>query len=254
MIAAWGTAYLQGHVSLEPVIDHVVGDRTSMVRQSYTLGTASNPWDEPPPPDVEVVAQGEAITFGELLQRLRQRGVTRLHAAFPLPGNADGIGPGPGQAAAYESGSAAGIEDLRLLVTDGDSTEDALDLAVYTNPSRTHYISVSEAQLELTEALQHATSLLSDLDVVSWNSSLRARTGRVLRDAAQDVLPAVCPPRASHLLLRAEQVSSVLDLSADDPTGGAVTGHEARGRDAALAPLRRHVTRALSAAYNSVPH
>lgn len=254
MIAAWGTAYLNGHVSLEAAIDHVVGDRVSTVRQSYTQQVQVNPWDEPPPPDVELVAQGDSVTFGEFLERLRRFGVTRLHAAFPMPGNADGIGPGPAQAPAQHARSAVGVEELRLVIVEDDSQEDLIELAVYTNPCRANYVSVSEAQLELTEALQHATSVLTDLDVTSWNASLRSKTGAVLRDATQDTLPDVCPSRASHLLLRADQVRRVVDLSAIDRDGGAVSGHEARARADALRPLLRHVNRALAAAYNSVPH
>ncbi|WP_153503032.1 hypothetical protein [Cumulibacter manganitolerans] len=252
LLAAWATAYLQGAVPLDDVLEHVLGHKSSAVRQqAATIERA--PWEQPGE-TVVLVPPGDALTLSELLIALRDRGVRRLDAAFPMAGDAAGVGPGAALAPAYAAGSAVLLEPLGLVAVVTQETEDAIELTLFTSRSRVQYVSVSEAAAELTEAIHRSTAILTDLDVASWDPRLGRVSRRALDEVGAHPLPAGCPPRASHLLVRAHQLEVLLNAAAADPGGGAVSGHEAAARDRALAPLRRQIARALTAAYNSLPH
>lgn len=252
LLAAWASAYLQQQASADDVIEHVLGHKSSAVQQAPDT-QARAPWQEPAE-QVELVAPGEVTTLVDLLVALRNRGVERLHAAFPIEGDACGIGPGPALAPAYAAGGAVIAAELGLVLVVTGEDDEQIEITVFTSQARIQYVSVGEATVELTEAIHRSTSILTDLDVASWDP----RLGRVSRKALEDVgagtLPGSCPPRATHLLARAHQLRAILAAAATDPGGGSVNTHEAAARDAALAPLRRHVARALAAAYNSLPY
>lgn len=252
LLAAWTSAYLQRSVSIDDVIEHVLSHKSSIVAQASTTADRA-PWDTPSRA-ITLVPAGETATLAELLVALRKHEVPRVQAAFPIAGDAGGVGPGPALAPAYAAGGAVLVDHLDLVTVVTGEDDDQVELTVYESPSRVQYVSVSEATLELTEAIHRSSSILTDLDVASWNP----RIGRVSRRAMDEVgaheLPPNCPPRASHLLVRAHQVMTLLDTAVSDPGGGSVSSHEANARDAALAPLRRHAARALSAAYNSLPY
>lgn len=247
-LAAWGTAYLCGAVPLDDAVGHVLHARRSFVRQAQDTRTRA-PWDDPL--DVaELVAVGEAATVGQVLTGLRSRRVRRIFAAFPIPGHTDGVGPGPALLPAHDAGQAALLPDLGLVVVPNGGDEETYELAIYPNPSTPQPVTTGEAQHDLTVALHAATDTLTALDVPSWDPDAGRRSHAAIRRAAIDALPPGCPPRASHLLLRAEQLATVLAHAAEDHTG-AISSHEATSRAAVLQPLARQVSRALSAAYNS---
>lgn len=252
LLAAWASAYLQQQVPLDDVLDRVLGHKRSVVRQAPGT-TTRPPWEEPTQV-IELVPAGETTTLGELLLALRHRGIDRVHAAFPIAGDADGIGPGPALAPAYDAGGAVIVPDTGLVIVATHEDDEQIELTVYESKAITQYVSVGEASMELTEALHRSTSILSDLDVASWNPRLGRVSRRSLDEAGAHELPGSCPSRATHLLVRAHQIEALLAAAASDPGGGSVNSHEARARDAALAPLRRHVARALNAAYNSLPY
>lgn len=252
LLAAWASAYLQQLVALDDVLEHVLGHKSSVVAQATVVAELA-PWEDPRP-QVVLVDPGETATLGELLLALRERKVDRVHAAFPIPGDAGGVGPGPALAPAYAAGGAVLVESLGLVVVPTGEDDEQIELTVYASPSRVQYVSVSEATMELTEAIQRTTSILTDLDVASWNPRLGRVSRRALDEVDAHALPGACPPRATHLLVRAHQVEALLGAAATDPGGGSVNSHEAAARDAALAPLRRHLARALNAAYNSLPY
>ncbi|WP_134323296.1 hypothetical protein [Cumulibacter soli] len=252
LLAAWASAYLQHRASVDDVIEHVLGHKSSAVAQSTDRAERA-PWDDPLP-EVRLVASGEVATLVELLIALRDRGVRRLYAAFPIEGDAAGIGPGPALAPAYAAGSAVLIDGLPLVLVVSAEDEDQVEFTIFTSGSRLQYVSVTEATVELTEAIHRSTSILTDLDVGSWNPRLGSVSRKALDDVDAHTLPRDCPPRATHLLVRAHQLRTILLSAAADPGGGAVNTHQAAARDAALAPLRRQVARALTAAYNSFPY
>lgn len=252
LLAAWASAFLQQQASADDVIEHVLGHKSSAVRQAADP-TVHAPWHEPLE-QVQLVEPGQVATLLELLVTMRLRGLQRLHAAFPIEGDAAGVGPGPALAPAYAAGAAVIVEELALVLVVTHEDDELIELTIFSSRARVQYVSVGEAAVELTEAIHRSTSILTDLDVASWDP----RLGRVSRKALEDVgahaLPDACPPRATHLLVRAHQLSTILTAAATDPGGGAVNTHEAAARDAALAPLRRHVARALTAAYNCLPY
>lgn len=252
LLAAWASAHLQQQASADDVIEHVLGHKSSVLRQAPPAGAAA-PWQEPVQP-VELVAPSETATLLELLVALRRHEVPRVHAAFPIEGDAGGVGPGPALALAYAAGAALLVEELGLVLVVTGEDDDLIELTAFHSRSRVQYISVGEATLELTEAIHRAASILTDLDVASWDPRLGRVSRRAVEQADAGTLPEVCPPRATHLLVRAHQLQAILTAASADPGGGAVNTHEAAARDAALAPLRRQVARALAAAYNSVPY
>ncbi|WP_158716155.1 hypothetical protein [Blastococcus sp. Marseille-P5729] len=252
LLAAWASAYLQEQVSLDDVLDRVLGHKRSVVLQAGAPADRA-PWEEPGQ-TVELVPAGQVATLGELLLGLRRLEVDRLHACFPIAGDAGGIGPGPALAPAYDAGNAAIVPDIGLVIVPTGEDDAQIELTVYPSRATAQYVSVGEAAMELTEALHRSTSILTDLDVASWNPRLGRVSRKALDEVAAHELPAECPPRATHLLVRAHQIETLLATAAIDPGGGSVNSYEARARDAALAPLRRHVARALTAAYNSLPY
>lgn len=251
LLAAWATAFLGRQVSLDDVIEHVLGHKSSVVRQAAPTGPVA-PWEQPAEP-LQLVAPGDSATLAELLLGLQRAEVGRLHAAFPIAGDAAGIGPGPALAPAYAAGGVVIVEGHPLVIVATGEDDDQIELTLFTSPARVQYLSVGEAASELTEALHRSSSILTDLDVASWNPRLGRVSRRALDDVGAHDLPSGCPSRATHLLVRAQQTALLLTAASTDPGGGSVSGHEAAARDAALAPLRRHVARALGAAYNSLP-
>lgn len=252
LLAAWSSAYLQQQASADDVIEHVLGHKASSVQQEPGA-QSSAPWQAPAEP-VQLVEPGEVATLVELLVELRKREVPRLHAAFPIEGDASGIGPGPALAPAYAAGGAVLIEQLGLVLVVTTEDDEQIELTIFSSPARVQYVSVGEAALELTEAIHRSTSILTELDVASWDPRLGRVSRAVVEQVEAHLLPDECPPRATHLLVRARQLSAVLAAASNDPGGGSVNTHEAVARDAALAPLRRQIARALTAAYNSLPY
>lgn len=252
LLAAWATAFLQQQISVDDVIEHVLGHKSSAVQQAARPSPTA-PWHEPTTP-LRLVPEGSTVPLVDLLVGLRTAGVDRLHATFPIPGDAGGVGPGPALAPAYDAGEAVIVDGLPAVLVVAHEDDDTIEVVAYPSPARIHYISVGEAALELTEAIHRSTSILTDLDVASWDPRIGRISRRALDEVHAGLLPDACPSRASHLLVRAHQLRSILVAAAGDPGGGSVNSHEAAARDAALAPLNRHIARALAAAYNSVPY
>lgn len=249
-LAAWGTAYLCDAVSLDDAIEHILHTTRSFVRQAQDTRVRA-PWDDPVEV-AELVAVGDSASVGELLTSLRTRDVRRLHAAFPIPGHTDGVGPGPALIPAHGAGQAVLLPDQGVVLVPNGGDAETTELALFPNASKPQHVTTGEAQHDLTVALHDAADTLAELDVPSWDRDAGRRSHAAMRTAVIDPLPQACPSRASHLLMRAAQLAAVLAHAAADHTG-AVSSHEATSRAAVLQPLAREVSRALSAAYNSVP-
>lgn len=251
LLAAWASAYLQHQASVDDVIEHVLGHKSSALQQAAASAPAA-PWHEPITAG-QLIEPGEVGTLVDLLTALRKHKLARVHAAFPIEGDAAGVGPGPALGPAYAAGAAVLIEELGLVLVVTAEDEEQIEFTLFGSQARVQYVSVAEATLELTEAIHRSTSILTDLDVASWDPRLGSVPRRAIEEVGAGTLPSGCPPRATHLLVRAHQLRTILVAASEDPGGGSVSTHEAAARDAALAPLRRHVARALGAAYNSVP-
>lgn len=268
MLAAWGTAYLQGAVSLDEAIEHLIADGSAVV-----LGPAHEAPHHRAAPDFLantpltherqmglhqlpplVPPEESSRQLSWVLTDLSKYGITRIEAAFPAPGDLAGLPSGLVAANALAVGEAVIIRDAGLiLIPTVDDPHDA-EWAQFAAAAREIYISPAEAQQELTEKLTRATDVLIALDVPSWDPAYGRISTEALHSAESDRLPSYFPRRATVLLHRAAQLDAILSVAAKDSTGGAVNSHEARARAAALAPLGRAVRRALAAAYNSAPY
>ena len=260
MLAAWGTAYLQGAVSLDDAIEHVIGDGTSEV-----IGPVQQPAapefsldHSAPRPAREVLSllptDEDSRQLSWVLTDLATHKVGRIEAAFPAAGDLAGLPSGPVSISALAVGEAAVIHDAGLVLVPSVDDPHHTDWTPYAATAREIYLSPADAHLELTEELTRATDLLVALDVPSWNPAYGRISSEALHSAESDRLPAHFPRRATIILHRAAQLEAVLTVAAQDTTGGAINSHEARARAAALMPLHRAVRRAFAAAYNSAPY
>lgn len=260
ILAAWGTAYLQGAVSLDDAIEHVIGDGTSEVIGPVQLPAASDfSLDRPAPrPANDVLSllpvDEDSRQLSWLLTDLATRKVDRIEVVFPAAGDLAGLPSGPVSINALSVGEAAVIHDAGLVLVPSVDDPHHTDWTPYAATAREIYLSPADAHQELTEELSRATDLLVALDVPSWNPAYGRISSEALHNAESDRLPAYFPRRATVILHRAAQLEAVLSVAAQDATGGAINSHEARARAAALMPLHRAVRRAFAAAYNSAPH
>lgn len=260
MLAAWGTAYLQGAVSLDDAIEHVIGDGTSEVIGPVQRPAASEfSLDHPAPrPAHDVLsvlpADEDSRQLSWLLTDLATHKVGRIEAVFPAAGDLAGLPSGPVSISALAVGEAAVIHDAGLVLVPSIDDPHHTDWTPYAATAREIYLSPADAQTELTEELTRATDLLVALDVPSWNPAYGRISSAALHSAESDRLPSHFPRRATIILHRAAQLEAVLTVAAQDTTGGAINSHEARARAAALMPLHRAVRRAFAAAYNSAPY
>lgn len=263
MLAAWGTAYLQGAVSLDDAVHHVIGEGTAQllrpIRQEQPVhdevfaGLLGTPL--PPVYNVELVPSGEySRPLSWSLTDLRSAGIARLSAIFPAPGDIAGLPHGPVSRAALDAGEAVALNDAGLILV--PSVDDPHDTSwqPYEAVARIDYTGLGEAQFELTEEVARSTQLLQRLDVATWNPEYARISRDALDSAYPDLLPRSFPQRATSLLQRASGIAAILDVADRDVDGGTANSHEARARAEALTPLHRVVRRALTACYNAAPH
>ncbi len=231
LLAAWSTAWLSGHASYDDVIDAVVADARHRVTGLPGLC--------------------QPVPLGWALTALREHGETRMALVLPVPGDPRGL-PRPGEfsAAALDTGEAVVGEHLGL-VPDRSDGEEVAWTAYPVAPAAPDPVGLAEAEHELADQLRVCARALSDLDVARWRPEVTELLHGLRHQQARIALPANHSPRALGLLERAERLMAVLDLAMADAPGGAVTGYDARARDAALRPLATAVRRALVAGYNA---
>ncbi|MDT5032744.1 MAG: hypothetical protein QOC94_2915, partial [Actinoplanes sp.] len=115
-------------------------------------------------------------------------------------------------------------------------------------------LGAAEAETELTTALAETTRELTRLDVAQWRPELAGALQALRRPESTATLPIGFDPRARRLFARASVLDQVLTLAEHSAPGGAVNGHEAQQRDAALRPLTTACRQALVSACNSPLH
>jgi hypothetical protein len=246
-LAAWASAWLAGAVSYDDAVTAVSRDRVHQV-----LGLPEHP---------------DPVPLGWALTELRATGADAVRLALPVPGDLTGLpGPEPLRRAALGSGAAAfaeGVPGLGLVPRREEHGNEAEGTTVSvawtafaTEPlPGPAYLSLGEADQDLTEALRESTESLQSLDVARWRPELAEaltdlrRTARSGKDEGS-WLPPGYPARARLLLSRAAQLGRVVELATADDPGGSITSTEVTRRRAALATLDRAVRRARLAAYN----
>jgi hypothetical protein len=198
----------------------------------------------------------ELAPLREVLVAWRRGGGT-VRLVLPVAGDVRGL-PGPAQfrSAALEQGEAAagcglGVVPEVVDYAPSSAPPTVLWQAFATEPAPVDFVSVADAQYELTTAIRESASALSAADVAGWIDDI-ADTLHDARHAGERLnLPPGFPPRAVALLAQAERLQAVLDLAFTDPTGGAIDRTGIAARTAALKPLATAVRRARVAGYNA---
>ena len=234
---AWASAFIQGRVGPDQVIDAVTGEDA----RHWVVGL---PEADDPAPLLELLA---------FWRRLDEP----VRAVFPAPGDVRGL-PGPNgfRAAALDAGEA--VCGARVGVV-----PEYVDYAPSSAPPTVvwHAFEIDEppydqqqlgdVQYELATAIRDAASELTAADVPGWMDSF----GPALRDARRAGekvnLPPGYPMRGVALVTQAERLQAVLDIAALDPVGSAYDRTGIAARRDALRPLEIAVRRALTAGYNA---
>lgn len=230
LFAAWTSAWLDGRVSYDDVVDRVVADESHRV-----LGLPGT---------------DAGVPVGWALTALRAAGERTLQLVLPVPGDPRGL-PGPGQFSTAAIDAGEGVVGSTLgFVPREDATGVVSWMAHEISSRGNEYVDLSDADHDLAVALRTATKALVDLDVASWRQEAIDLPRHPIGDAGH-LLPPGTPTRAVGLLDRATRLTAVLEMATADATGGAVTAVEASARDMALRPLATAVRRAQLAAYNA---
>lgn len=237
-LAAWAAAFFAGRVSVDQAADAVT--REDAPHQVGGL----------PAFDVELVP------LREVLIAWRRAG-GGVRAILPVAGDVRGLpGPAAFRSAALEHGEAVAGSGLGVV-------PEVIDYAPSSAPTTvlwqafeigelpTDYVSVADAQYELTTAIRDSASALSAADVAGWIDDIADALHDARHAGEQLNLPPGFPVRAVALLAQAERLQAVLDLAFTDPTGGAIDRTGIAARTAALRPLATAVRRARLAGYNA---
>jgi hypothetical protein len=228
-LAAWAGAWLNGTAAFDDVLT------------AASLGTPAGP----------------VSALGEILIAWRQA-QAQVRVVLPVPGDVRGLpGPAAFRNAALEIGQAVvgiGPETAIGAVPQFiDHRPSSAPLSVAwqrfpLDPPVTDYVSVTDAQYELTEAIRECASTLARLQLgaVGGDNDLPGELGAARRAGERINLPAGFPAAAVSLIAQAERMAAVLALA--DATVG--PGGPER-RTEVLAPLVIAVRRARLAGYNA---
>jgi hypothetical protein len=237
VLAAWYSAWEGGCVGPDDVITAVVGaDAPHQV--TGVDDEASGPLSE------------------GLIALRRTRSPVRL--VLPVAGDVRGL-PGPAEfrTAALDAGEAVVGGGLGLVPRVVDYAPSSAPTSVlwqvfHTDTTAPDYISVADAQHELTTEIRESATALSSAGVSGWIEDIQDELSQARRAGERLVLPPGHPPRAVALLAQAERMQAVLDIAARDPHGGAIDRMGIAARASSLRPLATAVRRARLAGYNAV--
>ncbi|WP_344829269.1 hypothetical protein [Actinocorallia longicatena] len=237
-LAAWGNAWLSGHVGLDEAVDAVERSGPHLVGQ---------------------------VPLRSWLAELRPVGLRSFRLALPAPGDPLGLtGPAPFNEAAVEAGQAVlasvtdsgtgfavpdsivGLvpaEDLR-----GSSYAGISWRLFECRPSVPDVPSLAEADGRLTLAIRDVTEVLMEIDDVNGR---RGEALNALRADTDSALPPGYPARAHRVDALAARLKLVLGI-AEELAGSNLTASQMHRREEALRLLDRAVRRARVAAHNAV--
>ena len=240
---AWVRAWRAGLVPFDELADEIADD------EEHLVADAPGMWTDVP------LSAGLPV-FAKLHP-------DDIRLVLPAPGDPRGLpGPGPLTGAAMLAGEAVMTPEFGL-VPEVRSHTSGSGMVFETVLWRVHPVqdyqpgfqpAAAEAESELTIALTEATTRLTRLDVAQWRPELAGALQALRRPDSTATLPVGFDPRARRLFARASILDQVLALAEHTAPGGAVNGHEAQQRDAALRPLTAACRQALVAACNSPLH
>jgi len=238
-LAAWSAAWLDGRVVSDEVLRATAGSDAP-----HQVGGLADF-------DAELVPLSEV-----LLAWRRAGGPVRL--VLPVAGDMRGL-PGPAEfrSAALEAGEAVcgatvGIVPTVIEYAPSGAPTTVLWQAFEIADAPADFIAVADAQYELTTAIRESASALSAADVAGGIDDI-AEVLHDARRAGENLnLPPGFPSRAVTLVAQSERLQVLLDLAAQDPTGGAIDRAGIAARGEALRPLATAVRRARLAGYNAL--
>jgi hypothetical protein len=237
-LAAWAAAFLAGRVGVDEAADAVTGS------------------DAPHQVGGLPVFDVELVPLREVLVTWRRLG-GGIRVVLPVAGDVRGLpGPAAFRSAALGQGEAVAGPTLGVVPEVLDHAPSSAPATVLwqaftVEPVPPDYISVADAQYELTTAIRESASALSAADVAGWIDDIADTLHDARRAGERLNLPPDFPPRAIALLAQAERLQAVLDLAFSDPTGGAIDRTGIAARTSALRPLATAVRRARVAGYNA---
>lgn len=234
-LTAWANSWLRGAASFDAVVAAVRDAGISAVRGL---------------PD-----HLEPVPVGWVLSALRASGGTPLRLVLPVPGDTRGVPEIPGLPAAATRAGQLVVGATLALLPDGDPSAEGRWLAwALTDPAPIsagprEQQTVAQAAGALRLAVLEATDTLADLDVARWSPGIES----LWRREHAVSLPPDHQPSAAALASQAARLAAVLELAGQDAPGGAVNGHGAVHREAALRPLSIAVREALMTAFTAIP-
>ncbi|GLY07456.1 MULTISPECIES: hypothetical protein [Actinoplanes] len=237
---AWVRAWRAGFVPFDELADVIAAD------EEHLVADAPGTWTDVP--------------LGQGLPIFAKMHPDEIRLVLPAPGDPRGL-PGPGDltGAALLAGEAVmtpgfGVVPEVRRHTSGSGMEfETVLWRVFPAPEHrpVFQIGAAEAEAELTAALGEATTQLTRLDIAQWKPELAGALQALRRPESAETLPPGFDPRSRRLFARASVLDQVLTLAGTNAPGGAVNGHEAQARDAALRPLTAACRQALVAACNA---
>ena len=237
-LVAWFAAWTAGSAGSDDLLAATVGDDAPHL---VALGA-----------DVE----DGVVTLAEAIIDLRRRGAP-LRLVLPVAGDLRGVpGPADFRGCALECGEAVVGDGVALVPEIVEYYPSSAPTSVTWRMFRVDaappdYLSVADAQQDLTTAIRDAATALAAADIAG-----REDIGAALSDARRAgerlQLPPGHPPRAVALLAQAERLHAVLDLAAQDAVGGAIDRMGMAARASGLRPLAGAVRRARLAGYNAL--
>ncbi|MDT4993431.1 MAG: hypothetical protein QOH97_3323 [Actinoplanes sp.] len=239
----WVRAWRAGLVPFDELADEIT------VGEEHLIGDAPGTWTDVP--------------LSQALPIFVKLHPDEIRLVLPAPGDPRGL-PGPGEltGAALLAGEAVMtpgfgvVPEVRRHTSGSGMVFETVLWRVIPAPEHrpVFQLGAAEAEAELTTALAETTRELTRLDVAQWRPELAGALQALRRPESTATLPIGFDPRARRLFARASVLDQVLTLAEHNTPGGAVNGHEAQQRDAALRPLTTACRQALVSACNSPLH
>ena len=237
---SWVRAWRAGLVPYDEAAEEIAGD------EEHLAADAPGAWTEVP--------------LREALAAFSKLTPDQIRLVLPAPGDPRGLpGPGAFTGAALVAGEAVVacelglVPEVRSHTSGSGMTFETVLWRFYPLPAAAapgDAPGAAEAEAELNHALAEATATLARLDIAQWRPELAGALAAIRRPDSANELPPGFDARARRLFARASVLDRVLALAEVAAPGGAVNGHEAQQRDAALRPLTAACRRALAAACN----
>lgn len=228
-LTAWLRSWRSGFVSLDQALDAITPFSKGQ-RQADLIDASEQPWDW--------VDAAQSISADP----------NQIRLVAPVPGDMRGLPVESAvRLAAMRAGAAVIAGEVALVPRyqehqsgSGDEWTSYCWQAWYLSSCPPAIpVSLSEADTALSEATQHALSVLESMPT--------SDQGNLVPDTEDDALPPGFAPRARRLFARAWTIHQLID-HADTPLDNSVSAHDYDQRRAVLTPLAHSARTALTVA------